>query len=396
MTDARTYERTHPWLTFSLNVERAPASLWILLGECQSKCEHVAGIPLKPGVQQRLQQVYLAKGALATNAIEGNTLTQEQVQEHLEGRLRLPPSQEYLKVEVVNIISECNRILHAVKEGTLPELTVGAAEDMNRAVLANLSLYPGVVPGEVRRYEVSVARYKGAPSVDCGFLLERLCSWLNSDAFSGPESMELVYAILKAIVAHLYVAWIHPFGDGNGRTARLMEFQILIASGVPAPAAHLLSNHYNKTRSEYYRQLDEASRSGAGPLRFIHYAVQGFRDGLREQIEEIRRQQIDVAWTDYVHEKFRSKNSQSDIRRRHLVLDLSGRVDLSQLPAWVRVAELPALSKRLAEAYAGRTGKTLSRDVNALVQMELLERSKQGVRARKEIIMAFLPARAAS
>lgn len=57
-----------------------------------------------------------------------------------------------------------------------------------------------------------------------------------------------MYAIFKAVVAHLYLAWIHPVGDGNGRTARLVEFQILLSSGVPSPAAHLLSNHYNQTR----------------------------------------------------------------------------------------------------------------------------------------------------
>ncbi len=38
------------------------------------------------------------------------------------------------------------------------------------------------------------------------------------------------------------MAWIHPFGDGNGRTARLLEFLILARCGmVPLPAAHLLS-----------------------------------------------------------------------------------------------------------------------------------------------------------
>ncbi|MBW2661693.1 MAG: Fic family protein, partial [Deltaproteobacteria bacterium] len=37
---------------------------------------------------------------------------------------------------------------------------------------------------------------------------------------------------------------MHPFGDGNGRTARLLEFEALLSSGVPAPSSQLLSNHY--------------------------------------------------------------------------------------------------------------------------------------------------------
>ena len=51
------------------------------------------------------------------------------------------------------------------------------------------------------------------------------------------------YAILKAIFAHLYLVWIHPFGDGNGRTARLLEFHILTAASLPYPVTHLLSNY---------------------------------------------------------------------------------------------------------------------------------------------------------
>lgn len=47
---------------------------------------------------------------------------------------------------------------------------------------------------------------------------------------------------------------------------------------------HLLSNFYNQTRAEYYRQLAAASRSAEGPMAFVAYAVRGLRDALYEQI----------------------------------------------------------------------------------------------------------------
>lgn len=50
-----------------------------MLGEAASKCEHIAGVPLRPSVAQELHRLYLAKGALATTAIEGNTLTENEV-----------------------------------------------------------------------------------------------------------------------------------------------------------------------------------------------------------------------------------------------------------------------------------------------------------------------------
>ncbi|HLM85891.1 MAG TPA: hypothetical protein VK272_06850, partial [Solirubrobacteraceae bacterium] len=94
-TAERTYLRTHPWLTFRLDLRQAPYDLWMLLGEARSKIQHLGESLLAPETGEQLRQVYLAKGVHATTAIEGNTLSEEEVVEHLAGRLRLPPSQAY-------------------------------------------------------------------------------------------------------------------------------------------------------------------------------------------------------------------------------------------------------------------------------------------------------------
>src|SRR5262245_53258200 len=95
---------THPWISFEINLEAAPARFWMLLGEAQSKCEHIAGVPLKPAVQEELHKIYLAKGVQATAAIEGNTLTELEVRKEVEGTLEVPESKEYLKQEINNIL----------------------------------------------------------------------------------------------------------------------------------------------------------------------------------------------------------------------------------------------------------------------------------------------------
>lgn len=362
----------------------------MLISEARSKCEHIANVPLRPATAQELHKLYLAKGALATTAIEGNTLSEEQVLKLLEDDLHLPPSEEYLAREVNNIIQACNRIVRAVRDGRSPLLTLEAVKDFNQQVLRNLPLDEDVVPGQVRKHSVVVARYRAAPAEDCEHLLDRLCRWLSSEDFqpkAGQPDMDLPYAIIKAIVAHLYLAWIHPFADGNGRTARLVEFLVLISSGVPQPAAHLLSNHYNQTRSGYYRQLDQASRSGGDVVPFLTYAVHGFVDGLRAQLDLIRSQQWDVAWENYVHDQFRNRTSPSDERRRHLVLDLSDQA------APVLLSRLTQVSPRVAAEYAARTPKTVARDVAALVAMALLEQTPTGYRANKDLVLAFLPLR---
>jgi hypothetical protein len=66
-TPERTYSTSHPWLTFSrVDLSRASAELWMLLGEARSKVDHLALALLKPEVADEMTRVYLAKGAHAT------------------------------------------------------------------------------------------------------------------------------------------------------------------------------------------------------------------------------------------------------------------------------------------------------------------------------------------
>jgi len=275
--------------------------------------------------------------------------------------------------------------LDEISAGRTPVLSPGLIKDFNRRVLKGLTLAEEVAPGEIRGYEVGVMRYRGAPARDCAYLLDRACQWLNGSDFDGPDG-DLAFPIIKAVLAHLYLAWIHPFGDGNGRTARLVEFLILVTSGVPSPAAHLLSNHYNLTRAEYYRQLDQASKAGGNPIPFLHYAIGGFVDGLKAQLALIREQQLRIFWRDYLYRHF-AHGSPAHIRRRNLILDIS------EHDHPIAIAEVSAVSPRVAAAYAGKSARTLSRDLKVLQSMYLLELTEEGWRPRREQILAFLPLR---
>jgi Fic family protein len=297
-----------------------------------------------------------------------------------------------LKQEVDNIIGACNAIGEEIEEGRLPTITPDLLCRYNRLVLERLPKKEDVKPGQLREHSVVVGNvYRGAPAEDCAYLVDRLCDWLNGPDFQPPQGsawgMDAVFALLRAVVAHLYLAWIHPFGDGNGRTARLVEFHILLSAGVPSPAAHLLSNHYNQTRAEYYRQLEQASKSGGDVLPFLRYAVTGFVDGLRAQLDFVWDQQWDVMWRNYVHEQFQQKNSSSDVRQRHLALDLGALRD------WVPIAQVSELTPRLARAYATKTPKTVQRDLNQLERMGLIVRQARKICARRDVILQFLPLR---
>ena len=396
---SREYERSHPWIRFEADLRKAPARLWARLGQAVALCREIAGAALPPGAAAEMHKLYLVKGVQATTAIEGNTLSTEQIREQVEGRLDLPPSQAYLGQEVDNVVRACDAIAAAVRGGGTPRLTPDWIAECNRQVLDGLDahLEEGVVPGAVPAHAVGVGRYRGAPRADCAFLLDRLCRWLEDDrgltTFGQEDDDRIATAILHAMLAHLHLAWIHPFGDGNGRTARLVEFMLLARAGAPLTSAQLPSNHYNLTRAEYYRQLDRASRADGGrgdPLGFIGYAAQGLVDGLKEQCRYVGAVQLSIAWQHFVFDRFRRERRSPAIeRRRELVLALSAR----DRPA--PRAELRRLDPAVAERYAGKTDKTLTRDVNWLVDEDLIERHAGGYRARSARMRSFLPPRAA-
>ncbi|HEY0282165.1 MAG TPA: Fic family protein [Rhizomicrobium sp.] len=333
----------------------------------------------------KLHQVYLARGALATTAIEGNTLSEGEAIAIVQEKSNLPKSQAYLEKEIKNILSASNAMLEKIERDGIAPITPNDIKQYNKTVLDGLEVAPHVTPGECVKTDVEVAGYHGAPWQECEDLLAKLCAWLNGENFGSRDGDGIIPGILKAILAHLYLVWIHPFGDGNGRTARLLEVRFLTEAGVPSAAGHLLSNFYNKTRTEYYRKLGEASKSGGNVIAFLVYAVTGFVDELREQLKIVKNQQWYVSWQNYVYEAFEGRNSVSDKRQLKLALALT------KQGGFVPKTELRHLTPALAEAYAGKTDKTLTRDLNELANLGLIERTKDGYRATKEIILAFLP-----
>lgn len=395
-TKMRTYQETHPWITFHFDFQHVDYKIWLLLGRAQAKCTYVSKAPIAPDISEELRLVFLTKGALATTAIEGNTLTEDQVRQRLEGQLKLPPSQEYLGREIDNIVEAYNHIGDEILAGTGSQFTVERIKRYNELVLKNLPVNDDVELGEIRQHSVSVGPYLGAPPEDCEYLLDKLCEWLNTD-LGAPEGYEIAFEILRAIIAHLYFAWIHPFADGNGRTARLIEFEILLRAGVPDIAAHLMSNHYNKTRTEYYRQLDLSSKSGGNIFGFIMYALQGLVDGLGEQLKLIQDHQLQVQWRQYVFREFANKDNKPAIRRRNLLLDLSdmyfsiGGTSNYGKAGPVRINMIRGLTPRLAEAYAGKNDRMVMRDLKLLQEEEFIVFNRNYVMPRFDRLNTFLP-----
>lgn len=359
-----------------------------LLGQCEAYIHAMLGTPIRPDYRQKLLTVSLARAAQATTAIEGNTLSESEVEAIQAGR-KLSPSKEYLEKEVKNILGAFNTILGELILDKSEELiTPELIRRFHRMVGEGLGETFNAEPGAFRRSNVVVGDYRPPSFEEVPDLVERLCEWLDREFhFRSAQSFE--DAMVEAIVAHIYLEWIHPFGDGNGRTGRLLEFYILMRAGIPNIASHLLSNHYNATRAEYYRRISEAT--AANDLSgFIRYAALGLRDGLKEEFETIQESLLAISWENFVHAEvggLKAKGLKDTTIRRQRSLALAIPADHA-----VPFSAIESISPEVAREYTAKSKPTLARDLAQLVELKLVVKEETGYRANIEILGNLTPA----
>jgi Fic family protein len=358
------------------------------LGQCHAITLAICEMPLRPEHHEHLLGVSLIKGAQATTAIEGNTLTTGEIERVAAGE-SLAPSKEYQEIEVRNVLEAMNRLLDEISaEQQGKKITPELILRLHSLIGKGLGPHFDAIPGRFRSDSRVVGPYRCPDPAAVPDLVDRLCAWIASEFLFSSGRQPFGDAVIQAIVTHVYLEWIHPFGDGNGRTGRLLEFYILLRAGTPDIASHILANFYNKTRPEYYRQLQHAADQ-RDLSRFIDYAVKGFRDGLYETLETIQAGQFEMAWRSFIYDKFADRPyTKRNVFKRRRELMLSFPV---HEPA--TLDELAILTPSLARSYAQLSERTLVRDLQVLEEMELVEKQDSAYRARAETLRIRLPRR---
>ena len=155
-------------------------------------------------------------------------MSEDEARKVVEAASELPPSKEYLAQEIRNVIAAYNAIKNELLQNPSMKVSPERLDRYNAMILEGLQVEDHVVSGQTRRTGVVVGSvYKAPDHEDCKYLLGRLCEWLNGPDFQAPAAKaeyKASLAILKAMVAHVYLAWIHPYGDGNGRTADCLSW----------------------------------------------------------------------------------------------------------------------------------------------------------------------------
>lgn len=360
----RSYEQSHPWLSFHWEPKNLSRAAWLLLGEAATLCSRLREAALSAKEAELINYISLLHGVVSSASMEGNTLSEDQLDRLLEGSLILPPSQVFLGQELLNLVKAV-RWTEARARTADRDLGAWALQVMNAQVLHGLPT--ATTPGEYRNVRHSTAGT--VPADEIPYLLECAAEWLGGPAFnSGHEEELLPFALVRAFMAQLYLLWILPFAEGNGRTARLLGHQLLIHAGVPSAAAHRLAMHTAATRSEHERQLRQAARPGSDTAPYIAYMARGFAEQLRSLWEELQQAQATDVEQSSLAQLVNPDRTETGSRQHLLAKAL---LDHGQP---LRAAQILHLAPDLALLYARLSPKTLQRDLDHLGTLRIVVR----------------------
>ena len=216
-----------------------------------------------------------------TAAIEGNPLTEEKVGEIISESDR-PAYQENPEIEIANL-KKAYDFIKSLKNTEKPfNLEEDLIKEVHTLVTINAK-YELNNPGRYRNHKVQVGdqRHGGMHTPpkcleDVQKLMKEYVKWINSGELQETDTP------IRAALAHYYLGLIHPFGDGNGRTARLIEALIMQNGGIRYVPV-MLSNYYYRNIDDYFRAFSNSIRSKEHDVTpFIEFVLDGCIESSRE------------------------------------------------------------------------------------------------------------------
>ena len=199
--------------------------------------------PLPQAALKRLKSEISIEWTYNSNAIEGNTLTLQETRMVLEQGITIKGKKLREHFEVKNH----EKAIHYVESLAKPKYKLKEDDifSIHSLVLENIeSEFAG-------RYRNGQVRILGANFIPPNYLkVSKLVNELIAYINTNPEKLNIIELVTKF---HHKFVWIHPFFDGNGRTARLLMNLLFMRYGYP-PAIIL-----NNNRKQYYRSLNLAN-----------------------------------------------------------------------------------------------------------------------------------------
>ncbi|MBI4044143.1 MAG: Fic family protein [Candidatus Diapherotrites archaeon] len=227
--------------------------------------------PLSAEIVQKLRQEMEIEWTYNSNAIEGNSLSYEETRRVVERGLTIGGKSLREHFEAINHVNAIRFIEKLVeKKQKITEQTI-------------LEIHSLIVKGidgvrEKGQYRSGTVFIGGAvftppPPIELKARMLDLIDFVNKN----PDKL---HVIELAAISHHKLVWIHPFVDGNGRTARILMNLLLMKKGFP-PTVIL-----NVDRQKYYRRLKEADRGKSKP--FVDFVARNVERNLDLYLKAIK------------------------------------------------------------------------------------------------------------
>ena len=285
-----------------------------------------------------MQRRALVLEAHHSTHIEGTTLTLDQSDSLLSGRKPRGVRADDAK-EVINYRDAFDLVATYLDSGD--PITEGLIREIHKRLVRDVR-GNAARPGEYRKVQNYVANsvtreviYTPPPPTDVPHLMTELVAWLNA--------ADEVHPILCAGIAQFQLVHIHPFLDGNGRTARLLAMLCMYRRGYDFRKLFTLSEYYDRDRSSYYRAIQSVREQRMDHTHWLTY----FAAGLEWQLLEVQAK----------GERLIREQGLSE--RQRVALDLA-----SSQPAF-RIDDFAA-------RCPGVHRRTLQRDLRGLVELGLI------------------------
>ena len=240
----------------------------------------IGGLPLTTGVLESLRKSARLLATHYSTQIEGNRLTAAQVEEVIAGGGRFP-GRERDETEVRNY----HRALEFVEtQDNANRLTETEVKTIHGLVMEGKAKPTPYRDGQnvIRDGRTGRIVYMPPEAKDVAALMRSLVSWINAEH----KKQEWPMPILAA-VGHYQFATIHPYFDGNGRTARLFTTLSLRRGGYALGGIYALEEYYAVNLPGYYEALRLGpshnyylGRAEADITPFIAYFCEGMADAL--------------------------------------------------------------------------------------------------------------------
>lgn len=217
--------------------------------------------PISSAQVRKLQEQFALEMTYNSNAIEGNSLTQKETFLIINEGLTIKgkPLKDHLEVkDHYEALDYLYNFLKKDKSQTFSEVTI---RTLHQIVLKDTE------PMDAGRYRTGYVSITGSVHIppdaaEISFQMRELTGWIK-------KNKNKLHIVELAAIVHHKIAFIHPFFDGNGRTARLIMNLLLMQAGFPMVV--ILRND----RKKYYDTLSKADKGDNVPfVRFVAQAAE--------------------------------------------------------------------------------------------------------------------------